>query len=231
MNDSLIMAIEQLSDEMIIRKIPDAPNYVFSRKFEKRMKKIIAGTYAPKIYLTPKRITFKKLTACLVAAFVAIITLAMSVSAVRETIFNFFTQVIATHTVVQSDIDVSDPETFEDFYEITDGIDGYEVIDSYTTPSESVFVYDNGMYRIRFIQTIKKHYNIGINTEGYDIIPVYIGEYEGIYVNMKNQKHEYLSYDNKSYIISIGVTAYNSDLSIGQNALIDIAKSVKKVEN
>jgi hypothetical protein len=231
MNDNLIIAIEQLSDEMIIREIPNAPDHEFSRKFEKRMRRIIAGKYTPKIRITPKRITLKKLTICLVAAFVAIITLAMSVSAVREAIFSFLTQVFTTHTVVQSDIDEVAPETFMDFYEITADIDGYKLIDNYTTPSERVFVYDNGIYRIRFIQTIKKHYNIGINTEGYDIIPVYIGEYEGIYINMKNQKHEYLSYDNNSYVISIGVTRYSGELPIGQNALINIAKSVKKVEN
>jgi hypothetical protein len=231
MNDNLVIAIEQLSDELIISRIPDAPDHIFSRKFEKRMKKIIAGTYTPKIHITPKRITLKKLTVCLVAALLAILTFAMSVSAVRETIFNFFTQVFATHTLVKSEDDDVYPETIEEIYEITEGIEDYEMIQSESSPMELIYIYDNGKYRIRFTQTTKAYYDINVNTEGYDIVPIFIDDYEGIYLHMENQQYEYLSYDNEAYIISIGVTSYNSESEFGQNALINIAKSVQKVEN
>jgi hypothetical protein len=231
MNDNLILAIEQLSDEMILSKIPDAPDHIFSKKFEKRMKKIIAGTYTPKISITPKRITFKRLTVCVVAALLAILTFAMSVSAVRESIIRFITQVFSTYTIVKSDENAEYPETFEELYEITEGIDDYEVTQSYETPTEKVIVYDNGQYEIRFTQVFQKYYDVNINTEGYDIVPVEIGDIDGLYVYMIKQEVEYLSYDNGKYIITFTVSHYNTDNPFGQNALISMAESVQKVEN
>jgi hypothetical protein len=133
--------------------------------------------------------------------------------------------------VVQAEKDDISPESFEEYYEITDGIEGYEMIQSYSSPSEIIYIYDNGKYNILFCQNIKKYYDININTEGYEIIPVYIGDYEGIYVHMSKQNCEYLSYDNGSYVISISVASYNNEEPIGQNALINLAKSVQKVEN
>jgi hypothetical protein len=38
------------------------------------------------------------------------------------------------------------------------------------------------------------------------------------------------NFDNGSYVISFSVKNYNSHSFIGQNALIDIANSVQKVE-
>jgi hypothetical protein len=230
MNNNLAIAFEQLSDEMIISRIPDAPDHIFSRKFEKRMKKIIAGTYEPKIIITHKRNTVKKLTVLLAAALIALLTFAMSVSAVRETIFKFFTQVFATHTVVQADKNSVYPETLDEIYEITKGIEGYRVIQSNETPFDRVIVYDNGQYEIRFTQIIQKYYDNNINSERYEIIPVRIGDNEGIYINMLKQNLEYLSYDNGKYVITFTVYNYNN-YPIGQNALIEMAKSVQKVEN
>ncbi|MDR0919738.1 MAG: hypothetical protein LBM93_10945 [Oscillospiraceae bacterium] len=231
MNENLIMAIERLSDEMIISRIPDVPDHIFSRKFEKRMKKIIAGTYTPKIYITPKKMTAKKFAVCLVAAILAILTFAMSVSAVRESVIKFFTQIFSTYTVVQSFKEETYPTSFEDFYTISGGIDGYDLTDRYETETEITHIYDNGERKIKFKQILKEYYDINLNTEGYDVLTIKVGDNDGMYVNMTEQNLEYLSFDNGSYVISFSVKNYNSQSCIGQNALIDIANSVQKVEN
>jgi hypothetical protein len=230
MNDNLVIALESLSDEMIIDRIPDVPDHIFSRKFEKRMKRIISGTYSPKIHITQKRMTVKKLTVCLVAALLAIFTLAMSVSAVRETILKIITQVFATYTVVKSEDDDVYPETFEEIYEITEGVANYEVIETYETPAERVTIYDNGQRKIRFTQAIKKYYDVNINSEGYEMVTVNIGGNDGFYVDMTKQSAEYLFFDKGRYIITITVSNYESEYSIGKNALISLANSVQIVE-
>jgi hypothetical protein len=225
------MAIELLSDEMILNKIPIAPDHVFSKKFEKRMKKIIAGNYSPDIRITPKRISIKRLSVCLIAALLALITFAMSVSAVRETILRFFTQVFTTHTVVKSDTDDSYPETIEEFYEITAGLDGYDLVYSFASQHERVIDYDNGQSRIRYKQIVEGQFSVNINTEDYELIPVKVGVHEGYYVNITDQKIEYISFDNGSYVITISVANYNNENSLGKYALINMANSVQKVEN
>jgi hypothetical protein len=231
MNENLAMAIELLSDEMILNKIPIAPDHKFSKRFEKRMRKIIAGNYSPNIRITPRPVSIKRLSVCLIAALLALITFAMSVSAVRETIINFFTQVFTTHTVVKSESDDVYPETIEEFYEIADGLDGYEIIDIFESPYENIIDYDNGKSKIRYKQIVKGQFKVNINTEGYELIPIKVGEHDGYYVDITIQKIEYLSFDNGSYDITILVTNYDNGNPIGQNALIDMANSVQKVEN
>jgi hypothetical protein len=225
------MAIELLSDEMILSKIPVASDHKFSKRFEKRMKKIIAGNYSLDIRITSKRISIKRLFVCLIAALLALITFAMSVSDVRETILRFFTQVFTTHTVVKSDTDDIYPETIAEYYEITAGLDGYDIIDSNTSPYERNITYDNGDIRLKYKQIVKKYFDINMNTEGYDVIPVKIGDFEGLYVDMSNQKIEYISFNNGSYVITILAISHNGSKTIGQYSLINLAKSVQKVEN
>ena len=203
------------------RLIDNTP-HKFSAEFERKMD-IIMGKSNKKVRITPKRLLIA-ITAALLAVFIA----AMSFSAVREALINFFMNIFDTHTVVQS-IDDDAPLDFVDKYEITADMSDFELVDFREYISDCEYTYENENCTIYFTQYIKEYYDIAINTEGYDIETIYIDGCEGFYVNMYNQNGQILGWDNGDYVLSILVLC-NDNYEFSKDKLIDIANSVQKVE-
>ncbi len=82
--------------------------------------------------------------------------------------------------------------------------------------------YVRGDTAIYFMQYLKKSYHHSINTEGAEIQIIDINGHEAIYF-IDNNDYCNIIWDNGDYIIDLAS-------NIGENILIDIAKSVQKVE-
>ena len=195
--------------------------HVFSAKFEKKMKKLIKRrkkTYYRIINTVGKRV------ACAVLAFlVASSVTVLSVKALREAVADFFISIYEKFSTVQP-INEEDtaPLTIEEIYGITYGIEGYEIILEEKTDSRFFRIYVKDNIVIYFSQYIKDAYAPDINTENAEIITIDINGYSAMYFLDNNDFHN-LIWDNGEYIINI-------DSNCGKDALIDIAKSVQKVE-
>jgi hypothetical protein len=195
-------------------------DYVFSEKFNKDMQKLIKRRKKPYYKLIN---TFGKRVACILAIFlIASSVTIMSVDALRNTVANFFVEIYEKFTTVQSE-EISDaPMTIEDIYDITYDLSGFSIDFENSNDYSRNISYVNGDISIDFQQYTKEMYDEDLNTEGTEISTIDINNHEAIYFR-DNHQYDCLIWDNGDYIMVI----YSN---IGKDALIDIAKSVQKVE-
>lgn len=211
---------DALAPEYEIAMQDVATEHEFSPKFEKKMKKLINRRNKPYYKIIN---TAGKRIACvaLVVLVVSSITI-MNIDALRNAFSNFFVSTYEKFSTVQPVEDDTAPTTLEEIYEITYDISDFEVVyneeDEYT--HDIVYTKDN--IAIYFTQYTKKKYHHSINTEGAEITTVDINGHEAIYF-IDNHDYCNIIWDNGDYIISLGS-------NIGENILIEIAKSVQKVE-
>ena len=222
-DDIIREAFRQNISKYIPKSDIDYTPHKFSPEFERKMN-ILMGKDNKNV-----KITFKKLIIAVIAALLAVFIAAMSVSAVREAFFNFLMNIFDTRTVVESVDDVDAPLEFMDKYEITADMSDYELADFSEDIFDRSYTYENEYCTIYFEQNIKEYYHISVNTEGYDIEPIYIGDCEGFYVDMYNQNGKILIWDNGDYVLSILVSC-NNDYKFSKNELISIANSVQNIE-
>ena len=100
MSNNLYRAFEETAVSRIIEKVPQMPDYKFSRRFERKMKKLIRYGYREPVRY--HKVTVKRLFICIRAALIATVVMAFSVTAVRDFFKNFFMEVFGTHTTVQT---------------------------------------------------------------------------------------------------------------------------------
>lgn len=197
-------------------------DHTFSKRFENKMSRLIReqkSLFYPLIKTPVRRITVAMITAAVIMS-----TMVTGVTAIREAFIHFITEIFDTHTEVQTISDDTAPEYFEEIYAIKKIPDGFVI--TFQNENESgtpvlITEYRNGQKRIIFSQYIKSQYNINVNTEGYEMIPIDINGIEGFMIDMENDI--YIAWDNGDYIFEI-------DSNIGINELIDVVNSVQKVE-
>ncbi|MDE5830275.1 MAG: DUF4367 domain-containing protein [Clostridia bacterium] len=192
----------------------------FSPKFEKKMKKLINRRSKPYYRIIN---TAKKRTACAtVVILVASSVTIMNVDALRNTFSDFFVSIYKKFSTVQPVEDDIVPTTLEDIYEMTYDLDNFEIVYNDKDEFSRYLTYIKEDTIIYFSQYTKNKYNPDINTEDSDVTTIDINGHEAIYF-IDNHNYYNLIWDNGDYIISLSS-------NINKNALIDIAKSVKKVE-
>lgn len=192
----------------------------FSPEFEKKMEKLVKHRSKPYYKLIN---SFGKRVACVTATLlIASSVTILSVDAFRESFANLIVNVYEKFSAVSSEEPTNSPDTIEDIYEITYDLSDYTVdYKEYTKYSRNIS-YINNDISIDFRQCTKKMYNVKLNTEGAEISTVNIGEYEAMYYR-DNHNYDNVIWDNGDYIMQLSS-------NIGKDELINIAKSVKKVE-
>ncbi|MGN1136300.1 MAG: DUF4367 domain-containing protein [Oscillospiraceae bacterium] len=214
--------IKNFGDEYIDFSEDTIIQHTFSREFERKMSKLIKqqkSFYFPMIKTPVRRIVIVLITAAIVLS-----TMVISVTAIREAFINFITEIFDTHTEVQIIQDDTAPDFFEDIYAITDIPDGFEIVFQNDNIEETPLLiteYQNGQEYVIFCQNIKSKYDVNVNTEGYEMIQIYINGNEGFMIDMGDDI--YITWDNGKYILEISG-------NIGKDELIGIANSVQKVE-
>lgn len=218
----LEQSIKKYGENYINEEELDYTPHEFSPAFEKKMAKLIKkqkSFYYPMIK-TPLRYS----VTIAITILVILSTMVMSISALRSAFIGFITEMFDDHTDIQMVQNDNAPTSFEDIYAITKIPDGFEL--TYKTENADwepclVSDYYSEYNYLIFEQHLKSTYNVAVNTEGYEMIPIKINAYDGFVVNMNNCY--YIVWDSGNYVFTI-----TSDLS--KIALIEVAESVQKVE-
>lgn len=221
MSNNLYRAFEETAVSRIIEKVPQMPDHKFSRRFERKMKRLIRYGYREPVRY--HKITLKRLFICITAALIAAVIMAFSVGAVRDFFKNFFMEVFGTHTTVQTFSDnINAPASIEDVY-IINVPDNFILANNFESE-----IYISSAYRtdeddyIFFNQYAKSEYDVNVNTEEHPLDYIEINGSDGYIVDLGNNEY-YISWDNGDYIFDITG-------NISKDELIEAANSVQKVE-
>lgn len=199
--------------------VPQMNEHIFSKKFEKKMKKLIGRRQKPYYKLINRA---WKRAACLVIAIIISTTIVMQAEAIRNLFKDFFVHIYDKFSAVKSINEDNAPETIENIYTITYELHDYEIIyEDYNDYIRNI-TYKNEDIVIDYFQYVKFAYDVHLNTENADIETLLINGTEMIYFK-DNHEYNHLIWDNGDYIISISS-------NINKNLLIEIAESVQKVE-
>lgn len=226
MNDNVLArAIIDALDEEYAEQIPArSTDHVFSKSFEKKMRKLIRRRKKPyyKIISTAGR-RAACVTAIVAAASVATVT---NADALRQAFEKYSLSVFHTH----SDIAKKDgeevkktPDTIEREYGITEGLDGYKIDyeESNSFSKQINYVNEEKGTAISFCQYVISDFNMSVNTESSQMETVDINGFEAIYLT-DNHNFCHLMWDNGEYVFYI---SSNTD----KDELIMLAQSVKAV--
>lgn len=192
----------------------------FSPKFEKKMKKLINRRNKP--YYRMINTVGKRVACAAVMILVSSSVMIMNVDALKNAFSNFFVSTYEKFSIVQPIEDDTVPTTLEEIYAITYNLDDFEIIYEELNEYKNIIHYNKDDVVIYFEQYIKNMYNPNINTEDAEITTLDINGHEAICF-IDNHNYNNLIWDNGDYIINLGS-------NIGKNTLIQIAKSVQKVE-
>lgn len=236
-SNNLKTALEETMDEMVFTQIPEMDDYVFSRRFNRTMKKLIRSMSnknkidSHKESITAsRRIPMRKFLPIIIAAVLALFATLMSITAFRGGIGNFFMEKFSTHSIIRSTAYDNAPTTLEHIYTLPLNYDEYKQVDCFKTINDISFYYESNDYQIIFTQTVKEAYKVSVNTEGFSEELAYVNSKQGIYINMTRLKSEYLVWDNGDYIMEIIAIAKGESLIFGKSPLIRAAESVKNAE-
>lgn len=198
----------------------DGDEHEFSPEFEKKMKKLIKRRNKPYYRIIN---TVGKRAACIAVIILAASSVTvMSVEALRNAVADFFVRIYEKFSTVQSVEDDDFPMVIEDIYGITSDLTGFTIVyEDHTEYSRHITYMKNDII-INYEQYTKDMYDKNVNTEDTEFSTIMLNNYEAIYFH-DNHNYDNLIFDNGDYIISISS-------NIGENALIDIAKSVQKIE-
>ncbi len=210
---------EALSSEYD-RSVPPFDEHEFSPEFEKKMKKLINRRKKPYYIIIN---TIGKRAACIVIGIIIASSITvMSVDALRNAFVDLWVSIFEKFSIVKSIDDNNAPETIEDIYEITYDLSGFTIdYEEYDEYSRTIS-YKKDDIMILYYQNTKSTYDTLWNTENAEIDTVIINGHEAMFF-CDNHKYNTLIWDNGDYIISLGS-------NINKNELIDMAKSVQKVE-
>ncbi|MCM1525187.1 MAG: DUF4367 domain-containing protein, partial [Ruminococcus sp.] len=196
MQNNLYRAFEETAVSRIIQKVPQMPDHKFSRKFERKMKKLIRHGYRETVH--NRKITVKRLFVCITAALIAAVVMAFSVGAVRDFFKNFFMEVFGTHTTVQTFSDnINVPISIKDVYMI-DMPNGFDMVykdEIFEWSPFIAYIYRKDDDYISFNQFLKSEYDVDINTENRPLDYIEINGNDGYIVDLGNNEY-YISWDN-----------------------------------
>lgn len=210
--------------EYELERLPedDAIPHTFSRRHQRRMKKVLRQAYLPP---TPKRPVFlgRRYAVVLVAALLAAFGAVMSVEAWRQAFFSFFQKKYPTYSDVSYEQikDISLPETLIK-YAPTYIPEGYVLTESDTSPASNYLYYENDQDEsIFFLQMRLDTATFAIDTEREDFVEIDIGGQMARF--LPNEGEYTLLWENSYYSFILTV-------NIDKDELIKIAKSTKIAE-
>lgn len=223
MNDQLKEALKDVMDKQYDEILANADTgHVFSENFERKINKLIRQQNKPYYHFIN---TVAKRVACiLVIIVVASFTTIMSVEALRNAFKNFFINMFSKNSdiVAVEDDTESYPDKIEDIYTITYDLSDFNIDYEEYDDLSTAMVYTKDSYAVFYKQYVVSEYDVNRNTEDAEISHVNIGDVEAIYFKDNNEYYNII-WNNGEYVFDINT-------NLGENVLIDIANSVKKVE-
>ncbi len=198
----------------------DKDEHVFSADFEKKMQKLIKRRNKP--YYKIINTVGKRVACIIVIVLIASSVTVLSVDALRNAVADFFVSTYDKFSSVQPVEDDIAPSTIKDIYEITYDLKEYEIYYEDNTEYRRNITYIKDDIVINFSQYTKDMYDKNVNTEDAEISTIEINGTEAI-MFLDNQNYYHIIINSDDYVFGIGSNT-------GKDILIDIAKSVQKVE-
>lgn len=219
-DEAIIEAVIEECDD-----IRSAENHVFSKRFEKKLRRIInrkERSYRTLIYTVAKR------AACIAVIVIAVLTTSLNVKSEREGVYEF---IVTPGDGEMSVLEIAPedwadaPQTLEEHYEVTYGLDGYtEKVwdnDDYGFAAE----YWNGEKMVDFWQD-PLYGTMALNTEDAVVYDIKIHGYDGVcYID--NHDYSVICWNNGRYVFSMSA---NPEANISLEEIIKMAESVKVKE-
>ena len=223
-DELLKAAIQEYGGEYI--EIPEEmrkPHH-FSRSFERRMQKLIrqAG-----IQVKHRRLPLRQLIAIIIAAVMVLSAAAMSVSAVRDVIIGFITEVYETFTGVRAEPSEDAPETLEEIYEVTWVPEGFTLTSKYCDAKYRVTRFENQGKNIVLRQTIVSAYVENYDEEEAEMQAVVVGDSTGFEIQYSYE--DIIVWNDEDYVMEL-IFMYTPTDSINENDRRKVAESVEKIE-
>lgn len=216
--NELDRAFELSIEEYVKRSVPDIPDHIFSKSFEKRMKKVLLRREP----IIKGRITIRKCLIYITAAIIAASMTVLSVGAVRDYFKNYFIKLFDKYSVVRSADTSITPATIEEIYVIDipdDFVLAYEDEPDYRQLSYGREYCNDDKY-ISFTQYTKSEFEINVNTEGRKLNYISINGCDGYIIDLGKGEY-YISWDNGDYIFDL-------ISNIGYDEQLELAESVGK---
>gem|GEM_PF-4323344 len=164
----------------------------------------------------------KNIEVVIISIFIAGTTTILSVEAIREKVFGFFIEIFEKFSIIQYDGEEDAPESIENIYEITDGMEGYTLHYEEQTDFFISKIYVKEEIVIDYFQWTKGEYKQNWNTEDAEIEHIEINGYKAI-IFTDNHNYNHIIWEDQDYVFTLST-------NLGENALIEMAKSVQKVE-
>ena len=222
MNENLqfLQALKDVSDEDFnedMNSISLTGEHEFSDKFNRKMKKLIARQKKQYFRFVS---TAGRRAACIILAVVVISASALSVEAVRHTVFDFIMKIFSGHSVVitESGTDSDYPTSIKENYYISRLPDGFKQTQyGKTDKSFSEYYAYNDSY-ILFKQIIKADYETYFDNEQTDYVKVEDGGQD--YFLFESDNDVTYIWDNGSYIFEI-------TSNLDKETVLNLCKSTK----
>lgn len=218
--NSLKSALNEALTDLYIDSIPESDEHIFSNKFNKKMNKLLKLRKKP--YYHWVNTVGKRIAVVIISIFIAGTTTILSVEAIREKVFGFFIEIFKKYSIIQHDGEEDAPESIENIYEITYGMEGYTLHYEEQTDFFISKIYVKEEIVIDYFQWTKGEYKQNWNTEDAEIEHIEINGYKAI-IFTDNHNYNHIIWEDQDYVFTIST-------NIEQSSLIEMAKSVQKVE-
>ena len=192
-------------------------SHVFSRSFERKMKRIIGKQEKYRFYPTT-RLPLRKAIMVAAIAIIMMTMLVVTVSAFGKAIWGFIMSIFDTHTHVTMEANEEAPDNIMEIYEVSELPEGYYLEEQNDLVFTIKTVYSNGTDRLTLRQSVKKEYKADIDTENNEARPVYVGDYLGFIIEYDG--YSFLEWETDRYVFSLNGC-------FGKSELISIAETVK----
>jgi hypothetical protein len=222
-NDFSKVVEEALLDEYLALIPQQAEEHIFSKKFEKKMSRLIKKQIVPHYHYKNVK-TFKRRVACIVAILVFLSTItAINADTLKEKVYNFFITTFPKFSVIQYDIqNECYPDTIQQEYTFTYDLSDYTIDYEYKDDTIKMVTYIKGDVTIDFSQNTKKDYDVCYNTEDALIENITINNWNGIYFK-DNHNCNSIILDVDDYIITVCS-------NVSKQQLIDIVKTLSPIQ-
>ncbi|MBQ8514789.1 MAG: DUF4367 domain-containing protein [Ruminococcus sp.] len=236
LDDLILRAVRAYGSEYIDESELDDTPHIFSRRFERRMARILSGRV---VWMPSRNISMKKR---LHYYFIAAILLAFSALLLGAGVklYDFFTfDDQGTHTNVGVSLEEGEtlPSAEEPFqtYEITEGLEGFELECAFSDCVLNQYEYINDEFRFTFAQFRKEYYNATIDTEGYELVNQKINGGEGFYLDRNNELEgefeKLLVWTQGAYTYELMIVPFELEKpSIGIDEMIVMAESIQPTD-
>ena len=204
-NSLFLEALKETFDEdyeVEMCSLENKEDHVFSDKQSKKMAKIVKRQKKPYFRLIS---TAGRRAACIVVAVIVFSASAMSVKAVRETVYDFFVRIFSDHNVVtiESGTDEGYPTKIEDVYAISAIPEGFEKTQYGITDFSIDIFYTHGNQYILFTQTVKSKYKGYYDNEHSQNFKKWTDDDGQEYMLVKAENDITYIWDNGRYIFEI----------------------------